>query len=103
MRTCQSRKSLKRWTPLVRMRTSSGGLPARDVMSWLSISLSVIGLEVDVKESAKQILIFRYGPTRFQMVANDRLDRRGNLVSGSIWHAEIQYSAACRMLVKQVV
>ena len=43
-RTCHSKKSLSRLTPLVRTRMSSGGLQPNDVISWASMSFSVICL-----------------------------------------------------------
>lgn len=44
--TCQSRKSLKRLTPLVLIKMSKGGLLTFVVIKWSSMSFSVIGLHV---------------------------------------------------------
>lgn len=42
--TCQVKKPLSRFTPLVRTKMSSGGLPAREVDKWESMDSSVMVL-----------------------------------------------------------
>lgn len=91
--TCHRRKLLSRLTPLVRIKTSSGGLPTREVIRCASMSSLVRVLETAL-EQLRGFRCKRY--IQCIRILQGFLHRRfyssRHLVCTSVWHAQIQYS-----------
>ena len=65
--TCQSRKSLRRLTPLVLMRMSRGGLLTFVVISLSSMSFSVIGPTLHIHQPTYTLRYMRARLTRISL------------------------------------
>lgn len=95
--TCQSKKSLRRLTPLVLIKISKGGLLTSAVNRWSSMSFSVIDLASNLSDSCSNVTLHAHDllDSSFdQGIVHGFLHSRRDLVPRRVRHAHIEHGSA---------